>query len=227
VNRKTRFARSWVIAVGLTLLTVLIGSSLARAASSDPVRVWNGHALDAIRGFNSTRANGAVDAYGARLLAMLNVAMYDAVNGIESHHGQNNRRDFAHVATHDAPAQGNVYVAASAAAHAILVGLVPEKAAIYDAQRDSDMATFGAAGPKDAGRQWGEYVGAQVLAARATDGSSPADTQSAGSGPGQFRALWSGVQFRNLAPFGISPPAPGDAPHYSGSGKPALTDPYV
>ena len=55
-------------------------------------------------------------------------------------------------------------------------------------------------------------------AARANDGSSPTETQPAGSGPGVFRASWSGVQFRNLAPFAIANPSV-----YVGAGPPPLT----
>jgi hypothetical protein len=56
-----------------------------------------------------------------------------------------------------------------------------------------------------------------VRAARTNDGSTPNETQPAGSGPGQFRASWSGVQFRNLRPFGIA-----DSSVYVGGGPPAL-----
>ena len=65
--------------------------------------------------------------------------------------------------------------------------------------------------------QWGFRVGAAVRAARASDGSAPAETQPAGSGPGQFRAAWSGVQFRNLTPFGIA-----NSTIYRGAGPAAL-----
>jgi hypothetical protein len=58
-----------------------------------------------------------------------------------------------------------------------------------------------------AGTEWGAQVGALVREARAADGSTPDETQPAGAGPGQFRASWSGVQFRNLAPFGIADPS--------------------
>ncbi len=57
-----------------------------------------------------------------------------------------------------------------------------------------------------------------MLVARAADGSSPTETQPAGSGPGVFRAAWSGVQFRNLAPFAIA-----NSSVYNGSGPPLLT----
>ena len=51
----------------------------------------------------------------------------------------------------------------------------------------------------------------------ANDGSSPVETQPAGSGPGVFRAAWSGTQYKNLVPFVIANPA-----DYVGSAPPDL-----
>ena len=106
--------------------------------------------------------------------------------------------------------------AAAGAAHDVLVALYPDRAALYDAQLAADLGSRSAL--RSAGRAWGGEVAAQVLAARADDGSSPNETQPGGSGPGVFRAAWSGVQFRNLAPFAIADPEP-----YVSPGPPSLT----
>ena len=177
--------------------------------SPDPVRKWNEVALQ------TARSKSLSDARAARLYAMVNVAIYDAVNGIISRLGFG--RAHALVPVDNAPRFGNPYAAAAAAAHAVLSGEFPDQAAVYDAQLAIDLAEAGTSGPTDSGRQWGAEVGAAVRAARANDGSTPNETQPAGSGPGQFRAAWSGVQFRNLLPFGIA-----DAAVYRGSGPPAL-----
>jgi len=55
------------------------------------------------------------------------------------------------------------------------------------------------------------------VALRADDGSRPVQTQPAGSGPGVFRADWSGVQYRDVRPFAIANPAV-----YSPGAPPAL-----
>ena len=67
----------------LVLVFALVGAGSAIPASAetgqprlDRVREWNGLALDA------ARATRATDADAARLYAMLNVAVYDAVNGL-------------------------------------------------------------------------------------------------------------------------------------------------
>jgi hypothetical protein len=198
----------------VSLATMFAGSPIwsdATHPSPDPVRIWNELALDTVR------VDRASDAQAARLYAMVNVAMYDAVNGIVSRHGAQSRRGHALVPSEGAPAQGNEFAAASAAAHAVLAGESSTHTARYDEQLAADLAALPPGDGTTAGREWGAQVGAEVREARATDGSKPNETQPAGAGPGEFRAPWSGVQFRDLLPFGID-----DPPIYVGSGPPAL-----
>jgi len=206
--------RGTTLIVSLTLFMTL-GWIPGQAHSADDsgavVRNWNQLALA------TARAKNASDAQAARLYAMVNVAIYDAVNGIASRHGSHDR-DHALVPPDGAPAQGDSMAAAASAAHAVLVGLYPDLASQFDAQLASDLSGLRHSGPVSAGRDWGDHVGAEVLAARANDGSSPDETQPPGIGPGQFRAAWSGVQFRNLLPFAIA-----DANRYVSPGPPALT----
>jgi len=145
------------------------------------------------------------------------VAIYDAVNGIASRRGSLDR-DHALVPPNGAPPQADPVAAAATAAHAVLSGLYPDMASQFDAQLATDLAGLGRTGPASAGQTWGQYVGQQVLLARANDGSSPNETQPGGTGPGQFRASWSGTQFRNLAPFAIADPSV-----YVSPGPPDLT----
>lgn len=207
----------FVQAVSIACLALTASAPAARAdrdddprLTGDVVRTWNGLAQATVR------AESAIDAQAARLYAMVDVAMYDAVNGILSRRGSRDR-DHALVPPQGAPAHGHPVAAAAAAAHAVLVGLYPARAATFDAQLAADLAALGPGSHVQAGREWGEEVGAAVLAARADDGSSPNETQPAGSGIGVFRAAWSGVQFRNLRPFAIH-----DASVYVSPGPPAL-----
>lgn len=178
---------------------------------SNPVHTWNELALDTVR------IGRLSDAQAARLYAMVNVAMYDAVNGIESVRGRV-KRDHALVDPAGAPIYGNRYAAASAAAHAVLTQEHSTLAAIYNAQLDADRATIEDGPPKADGAAWGASVGDQVVALRQNDGSTPNETQPGGIGPGVFRASWSGVQFRNLVPFAIAEPL-----QYVSAGPPPLT----
>jgi hypothetical protein len=207
--------RGFVVIISLTVFLSLgaISSVAAHTSvnSSVVVRTWNQLAL------NTARVKVLSDAQAARLYAMVNVAIYDAVNGIESRRGLLDR-DHALVRPNGAPPQGDLIAAAASAAHAVLSGQYPDLASQFDAQLASDLAALGRPGPVSAGQAWGQHVGEQVLLARANDGSSPDESQPGGVGPGQFRATWSGTQFRNLLPFAIADPSV-----YVSPGPPDLT----
>jgi hypothetical protein len=87
----------------------------------------------------------------------------------------------------------------------------------YDAQLAADTARLRPGHRRDAGLRWGQRVGEAVVAARADDGSSPVQSQPAGSLPGEFRAAWSGTQHRDVRPFVIA-----DAGRYVPAAPPAL-----
>src|SRR5918999_1757151 len=203
-------------AVLLTVVAVILAGTAqpvaANPADLDPVAIWNNLAMETVR---LTRAS---DADAARSYAMVNAAVYDAVNGIAA---RRDYRDRAHALRSPvgAPAHGDQQAAAAAAAHAVLVRLYPDPAqtARFDEQLAADLARLGGGLRVAAGRTWGETVGAYVFTARAADGSRPVESQPGGTGPGVFPVAWSGVQYRNMVPFGIADAAPYVAP-----GPPAL-----
>lgn len=197
-----------VCAFLLIVFCAVPGRVAATHNNQDPVRAWNGLALHTVRTLRLS------DAQAARLYAMVNVAMYDAVNGIVSRRGGWIARAHALVPGADAPLLGDPRVAAAAAAHAVLIGEHPSLAAAYNEQLAADVASgWGGA----AGQEWGARVGAEVRTLRTADGSTPPESQPGIDAPGQFRAPWSGVQFRNLRPFAI-----GNSSPYVGSGPPPL-----
>lgn len=205
-----RTTQKAVVVIALLLAGALPGAPAGADPPEPPgsvVRAWNDLALD------TARATSASDAHAARLYAMVNVAMYDAVNGVAR---GSIRRDEAMVAA-PASANGDPAVAASVAARDVLVGLYPDRAAFYDARLESDLAAAKSPGASKHGRAWGAQVAAEVLAARSDDGSTPVESQPGGSGAGVFAASWSGVQFRNLTPFAIAAPDT-----YVSTGPPAL-----
>jgi PAP2 superfamily protein len=190
-----------ILVFGLLAFAIafLGGNAASRPfAQGDVVRTWNDLALKTVR------AKSASDAQAARLYAMVNVAMYDAVNGLAT---KGRRREAALVSPAHG-ADGDPSTAAAGAAHDVLVGLYPDQAGIYDAQLATDLSAAKSRGQAAHGREWGGRVADGVLAARANDGSSPPETQSppAVLQPGDFPASWSGVQFRNLKPFAIADP---------------------
>src|SRR5687768_4765064 len=100
----------------LFLLSVLIIAGLAPAGPArasqppyNPIHTWNELALETVRNQRLS------DAQAARLYALVNVAMYDAVNGIDSVRGEV-KREHALVGPAGAPTGGNRSAAASAAA---------------------------------------------------------------------------------------------------------------
>ena len=191
---------------GVALLAIALLPVPAQAGNS--VTRWVEQAQQAVRARNV----GTPDA--GRLYAMVTVAMYDAVNGIERarHHG----REHALVPPVGAPVNGHRDSAAAAAAHAVLIALTPGQASVLNAALEAELDAAGGAGepPVAAGRRWGEYVGAQVLSLRSSDGTQSALIMPAGAGPGVHRANFD-ARWRNMAPFGIaskfpyaSPPPP-------------------
>ncbi len=194
---------------------VAAGSTEAAAVKAGPwdahpVQSWNQAALETVRGLSLS------DAQAARLYAMVNVALYDAVNGIDSQ--TDVRRQPALVPARGVSARAHAGAAAAAAGHALLVRAHPERAALYDARLAADLAAIADGAAKQEGQAWGAEVGSAVHALRQNDGSTPNETQPGGTGPGVFRADWSGVQFRRLAPFVLADPA-----RYAGFVPPALT----
>jgi len=196
----------------------LVGAGVGapvRADSSTPdvdgVRVWNEFAL------NTVRVTRASDADAARLYAILNVAVYDAVNGIASVRAKPARAPA--LIPGPGPRDGDQQAAAVAAAHAVLVRLDADRTADYDARLEADLARLraghGRAAAVASGARWGDHVGQLVVAARADDGSTPVESQPAGTGPGVFRAQWAGTQYRAVRPFAVADPAryvPGPPP---------------
>ncbi|MEY2468782.1 MAG: hypothetical protein QOF21_1480 [Actinomycetota bacterium] len=198
----------------LFILTVVVTAAAVlpapptEAKSSGPdgavVRDWTSLAFAAVRNARAT------DAASARLYAMVDTAMYDAVNGLESH---------PRWSVFAQPSRGNAgdpVVAAAAAAHAVLSELYPALQSAYDDQLAHDVGE-GSPGQAKHGTAWGERVAAAVLVARANDGSQPPESRGTGAGPGQYRGTFAGLQYRNLAPFAIN-----DADAYATAQPPAL-----
>ncbi|XVU29807.1 vanadium-dependent haloperoxidase [Actinoplanes sp. CA-054009] len=198
--------KTWFV-VALSLVGGFAGAQAP--ADIDSVRVWNGFALDAVR------VTRATDADAARMYAMVNVAMYDAVNGLAG-----GRARTPALVPGSGPRNADPQAAAASAAHEVLVALDPARAAAYDARLAADLARLTR---PQSGAAWGRHVGRAVVSVRADDGSTPVESQPAGEGPGVFRAAWSGTQYRNVQPFAVADPG-----RYIPAGPPTLTSvPYA
>ena len=157
-NSRSRFLTSKLLRKSLTL-GILGGALVALPATADPVLDWNARLMDAIR------AQRVDPPRATRQMAILNVSIFDAVNGLDGafvpYHG-----------TDPAPAGASAEAAAIAAAHRALMALYPALEAEFDAARDADLATIPDGPAKSDGVDWGVHVADQILALRADDGSA-------------------------------------------------------
>ena len=157
-------ARNTRAALVLSTAAILVSGSLTSSAviTGDVALEWNQIAIDA----TITAGQGALPQ--VRSMAIVQVAMHDAVNGISGKHG-------TYLSNGPAPAGASAEAAAIAAAHRALRGLFtnPAQVATLNAARTSSLAAHGLS-EADPGIAWGETVAAAILSARATDGAAQA-----------------------------------------------------
>jgi hypothetical protein len=174
------------------VLTVFAIAAIALRSliHADAVTDWNA-ALEATLQNPSERGPRVP----GRILAILHVAMFDAVNGIER------KYEPCHVTT-GAPPGARAEAAAIQAAYTVLSALRPAYQSVFDAQLQLSLAGIpGHQGDSQSiarGRAWGLEVANRILAWRANDNSSavlPAFVGSTAAG------------FWRHAPLGAAPTA--------------------
>ena len=202
----------------MQLLTESMLLALCGAARADVVTEWNRNAQKALL------TAGASPVVSSRVLAIVQVAVFDSVNGIE--------RRYAPVhADFDAPPGASRRAAAVQAAYAALVKLFPSQKATLDAQREASLSAIAseeAAGESQSvarGVEFGQRVADDILLWRSTDGFTPAPAPFVGgSAPGQWRPTppaflpGAGLQFSYMTPWALDSPS-----QFRPAGPPALT----
>jgi hypothetical protein len=130
---------------------------LTQVASADVVTDWNNQLCESVRAerTNPPRA--------CRFMAMVQVAVYDAVNGVLG--------GFEPYYVEGQALGADPSAAAAAAAHRVLVNIYPTRASIFDAALAASLAGIPDGQAKDFGVAWGEYCADQILALRANDNS--------------------------------------------------------
>jgi membrane-associated phospholipid phosphatase len=192
---KTRY----MIVAACILCAALIPSPSSRA---DMVTDWNETAEVVIR------ASTPSPPIRIRALAIVNAAIYDAVNGIA-------RTYQPYFVTDAAPPGARQEAAALQAAFTALMGLFPAQAGLLEEKLAESLASIpGHRGQSQSiarGRAWGEHVAQAVLAWRATDGlSTVVPPYFGGFDPGQWRSIPDGTvpgvlpQYAMLVPFTMS-----------------------
>jgi hypothetical protein len=166
---------------------------------------WNQHSHQAIKA-----DTGYADPMAAsRMLAMVHLAMHDAVNAAAP-------RYRAHTYRPDEKTRGSgdadAAVAAAVAAHDVLAGLLPKQKDLLRAALDSSLHEAGNGPVVQRGRQLGAAAAAAMLAARADDGSRADEAYTPGKRPGDWQ-FTPGFDFiaaphwRAVRPFTMQSPA--------------------
>ncbi len=131
---------------------------LAGPARADVITDWNEILLQAIRTDRTSPPKAS------RAMAIMNVAIYDAVNGLIGGY-----TPMLYAA--EAPAGALPDVAAAAAARKVLVTLFPSQTPTFDAAFDVFFNAIPNSQAKSDGATWGLVVGDRILARRADDHS--------------------------------------------------------
>jgi hypothetical protein len=199
-------------AIARTVL--LAGLALCFSARADMVTDWNVNLQQALK------SNlGATPPLQGRAAAIVQIAVYDAVNGIAQKYEP-------YFVTEAAPPGARAEAAAAQAAYTALVALFPAQKTNFDADLAVSLASIpGSRGNSTSitrGLTWGQHVANLILALRSNDGiSTPLPPYFGGTGPGVWRSIPDGTlpaafpQLAILTPFAIASPSqfrPGPPP---------------
>jgi hypothetical protein len=194
--------KSW-IATGLLALA----SGLPLSAAADAVLDWNEIGMGRVAAARQSPADGT------RSLAMMHVAMFDAVNAIEPRY-----RSYAY----EGKAPGaSADAAAATAAHDVLASLFPADKELLAAAYQASMARVPGGNARDAGVALGHDVAARCVAMRTGDGAGAASRYKPKVTRGVYvpTAYPVSSEFAVVKPFVMTDPAqfrPGPPPDLDG-----------
>ena len=192
-------ARKRTFGLCMLMATLLFGPSVAKA---DAVLDWNVIAV------NTAVANGQNPFAQARYAAIVQVAVFEAVNAITGDYQP-------YLGTIVAPPGASADAAAVQAAYRVLSTYFPGSASTLDAARANSLASIPDGQAKIDGIATGDAAALAMIALRANDGSSPAQFKIPGPPvPGEWQAtpscpIVNGIavgiafQWQNVTPFGI------------------------
>jgi len=185
----SKIRKVWPLA--LALITLAIGSITPNSAyaqnapvsplntvgqadvQTDMVLNWNAHAANAIVGVAGLRPER-----GLIRLAMVHLAIYDAVNAIDGYPFQ------SYGVSPNVQSPALPEAATAAAAHDVLVALFPGQQADLDAKYSESLAAILDGPAKANGISVGKQAASGILSLRANDGRDAIVPYAPGSGPG-------------------------------------------
>ncbi len=144
----------------------------------------------------------APGASGQRELAMVHIAMFDAINSIE-------RRYRPCLVSLTVPKTTSEEAAAATAAGTVLSGLHPGQSGEIKTLLASYLGTIADSDAKSDGMRLGEAVAAKVLQARANDGANAADTYRPKTRAGVYvgTPITVASMWPNITPFVLTKPS--------------------
>jgi hypothetical protein len=179
------------------------GVGLCASSRADMVTDWNANLQHAI-----ASGLGSTPPLEGRPAAIVQAAVYDAVNGIEQKYEP-------YFVTDPAPPGARPEAAAAEAAYTALVALFPSQKTNFDTELAASLASIPGYAPGNPsivrGLAWGEYVANAILAWRRQDGSSTVlPPYFGGTAPGIWRSIPDGTlpaafrQLTILTPFAMT-----------------------
>ena len=175
------------LAISAALGTVPAVHAVERAASGPTAPAWCSDRCDElIIDWNATAyqvikaSDGYADPMNAsRALAMMHLAMHDAINAAKPR--------YASYSNVERDAGADPAVAAVSAAHDVLAALYPKQSTLLTAALDKSLVDAGTGDAATRGAALGKRAAAAVLRKRADDGSATAMPYHEGSKPGEYR----------------------------------------
>ena len=196
--------------LGLLVIALVIQTGLSSTVQADVVTDWNQTAN------TSLAAGGVRFPMQTRALAIMHAAMFDSVNAID--------RQYAPYAIDLSAPGASPEAAAAAAAHLVMVTLVPTQQANLNAAYAASLAQIPDGAAKSDGIALGETVALELLALRSSDDLTFIAPYTPGIGPGAWQptapafgpAVW--VRWGNMTPFTLR-----SGSQFRPEGPPALT----
>jgi PAP2 superfamily len=185
----------------IVALAVLM-TAQATAARANVVTDWDEKAVGVIQGNAPAPPPQIGPVGGLRIMTMVHVAMFDAVNAIdpryEPYMGQT-----AKVPTASQEA------AATAAAATVLIKMLPASAIKVKEVQDAYLAGIANGDAKDRGIKLGEEMAAKVIALRANDGHDAVNAFRPATQPGVYTETMPtyGWEFTTMTPFAMKSPS--------------------
>jgi hypothetical protein len=200
----------------LTIVALALAALAATSQAAANVRTWCGERCDQIVidwNLQTYQVIREAERYqnpmsASRVLAMVHLAMHDAVNAAQPRY-----RSYAYTPAAGAAGSGaDAAVAAAVAAHDVLAALYPKQKDLLRATLETTLLDAGVGSEVEKGKALGAAAAAAMLARRADDGSKDDEAYQPGNRPGDYQHV-PGFDFiaaphwRAVTPFGMRAPS--------------------